>query len=182
MVVQKVQQLSEFFSDNDGWPLKSKLLSCFIKLKLNDTIFLLTSAYFSGIFLPKLQNNDLMTSSWRHNVVTNSDFYQTFQYDLSYRYLSFVKVSSHLDHPNWTFYTRLNFQDIRKFKQSVPTDPPTRNRVEPFPIGIIVCARYIIIPRIFWRVFLLRFKFLMTFFTDFVILFVLNSCFQNVTF
>ena len=171
MVVQKFQLLSEFLSDNDGWPLKSKLLSCFIKLKLNDTIFLLTSAYFSGIFLPKLQN-----------VVTNSDFYQTFQYDLSYRYLSFVKVSSHLDHPNWTFYTRLNFQDIRKFKQSVPTDPPTRNRVEPFLIGIFASTWYIMNPWMFWRAFLLLFKFLVTVFADFVILFVINFWFQNIAF
>ena len=78
MVVQNVQQLSEFSSDNDGWPLKSKLLSCFIKLELNETFLLLTSACFSCIFLPKIQNNDLRTSSWRHNDATNSDFCQTF--------------------------------------------------------------------------------------------------------
>ena len=89
-VVQKVQLLSEFLSNNDGWPLKSKLCSCFTKLELNDANFLLTSACFSCIFLCNVQNNDMMTSSWHHNDVTNSDFCQTFQYDLSYRCLSFV--------------------------------------------------------------------------------------------
>ena len=47
------------------------------------------------------------------------------------------------------FYTRLNFQDIGKFKQIVPTDPPPQNRAEPFPIGVIVCTRYSVNPGIF---------------------------------
>ena len=37
VVPQKAQQLSEFLSESDGWPLKLKLLSFFIKLELNDT-------------------------------------------------------------------------------------------------------------------------------------------------
>ena len=76
------------------------------------------------------------------------------------------------------FYRRLNFQDIGKFKQIVPTDPPPRNRVEPFPIGIVICTRYIMNIGIFWRVFLFLFKFLITFCTDFVTLFVINFGFK----
>ena len=53
VVAQKVQQLSKFLSDDDGWPFKSKLLSWFIKLQLNDTNFLLMSAYFSASFCLK---------------------------------------------------------------------------------------------------------------------------------
>ena len=64
------------------------------------------------------------------------------------------------------FYAMLNFQDIGKFKQIVPKNPPPRNRIEPFPIEILVCTRYIINPAIFWGVFLLLFKYLITFCTE----------------
>ena len=80
------------------------------------------------------------------------------------------------------FYTRLNFQDIGKFKQIAPIDPKPKKRVEPFSIEILVFTRHIMSPRIFWRVFLLLFKFLITFFADFVMLFVINIWFQNIMF
>ena len=85
VVPQKAQQLSEFLSESDGWPLKLKLLSFFIKLEANDTNILLMSAFFSGIFLPQIQKHYLMKSSWRHSDVTTSDFCQSFNYDLFHR-------------------------------------------------------------------------------------------------
>ena len=168
MVVQKVQHLSKFLSDNDGWPLKSKLLSYSINLELNDTNLLQTSAYFPFIFLSNIKKNDLMTSSRRHSDVTNSDFCQTFS-NMIYLIEIFLLCKFEVIWIIQTeaFYTRLNCQDIVKFKQIAPTDIPPWKRVESFPIEIFICTRYVMNSRIFWRVFLLLQKFLITFFCRF---------------
>ena len=173
MVVQKVQQLSKFLSDNHGWPLKSKLLSCFIMLEPNDTNFLLMSAFFLASF--RLKHRKMIW--WRHHDVT-----MTLQIQISAKrsymiYFVDIFLLCKFD-VIWiiqteVFYTRFNFQNIGKFKQIAPAEPPYRNRVEPFSIEIFYSTWYIMNPRIFWRLFLLLFKFLITFFADLVTLFLI---------
>ena len=123
---------------------------------------------------------------WRHRDVTMTSQIQIFVKRSNMIYLINIFLLCKFE-VIWiiqteAFYTRLNCQDIVKFKQIAPTDPPPWDRVEPFSIEIFICTRYLISPRILWRDFLLLFKFLVTFLADFLILIVIDFWFQNVTF
>ena len=128
--------------------------------------FLLTSAFFLASF--RLKHRKMIW--WRHHDVTMTLQLLVFAKRSYMIYFVDIFLLCKFE----VFYTRFNFQNIGKFKHIAPAGPPYRNRVDPFSIGIFYSTRYIMNPRIFWRLFLLLFKFLITFFADFVTLFLIN--------
>ena len=127
-VVQKVQELPEFLSYEDGWPLKLKLLSFFIQLGPNDSHFFADVSIFYRYTFARLRENDLMTSSWRHNIRSSPNFLIWFILSISFLCVSLKSIGSSELKFYTKPYTRIYYQDIWKFWHVTPTDPPLPNR------------------------------------------------------
>ena len=92
--------LPEYLLWQVAWPLKWKLVSCFIKVDYIYRKAMLLSAFFPCNIRGNNGNKDL----WRHSDVTWSDFHLFFRKRFSHLRDDSVKIWSHLPSPNGSYY------------------------------------------------------------------------------